>query len=48
MTASTREYREYRVKLGVWVMNQKGRRAKLSADKLAVLAALGLDWVREG
>ncbi|MFJ3099137.1 DEAD/DEAH box helicase [Streptomyces hydrogenans] len=32
------------VKLGVWIMNQKGRRAKLTPDKLAALAALGLDW----
>ncbi|MFJ4633852.1 Helicase associated domain protein [Streptomyces sp. NPDC088847] len=32
------------VKLGVWVMNQKGRRGKLTADKLAALAALGLAW----
>ncbi|MFF8382017.1 Helicase associated domain protein [Streptomyces sp. NPDC015661] len=36
------------VRLGVWIMNQKGRRAKLTADKLAVLAGLGLDWAREG
>ncbi|MFI5816501.1 helicase associated domain-containing protein [Streptomyces sp. NPDC051643] len=33
------------VKLGVWIMNQKGRRAKLTTDRLAALAALGLDWV---
>ncbi|MEV7004691.1 Helicase associated domain protein [Streptomyces sp. NPDC093982] len=32
------------VKLGVWIMNQKSRRAKLNADKLAALADLGLDW----
>lgn len=32
------------VKLGVWIMNQKGRRAKLTTDKLAALAALGLNW----
>jgi hypothetical protein len=32
------------VKLGVWIMNQKGRRAKLATDKLAALAALGLKW----
>ena len=32
------------VKLGVWIMNQKGRRSKLTADKLAALAALGLEW----
>jgi hypothetical protein len=28
----------------VWIMNQKGRRSKLTADKLAALADLGLDW----
>ncbi|MEU9313753.1 Helicase associated domain protein [Streptomyces sp. NPDC048256] len=32
------------VKLGVWIMNQKGRRAKLTADKLHQLAGLGLEW----
>jgi superfamily II DNA or RNA helicase len=32
------------VKLGVWIMNQKGRRAKLTADKLQQLADLGLEW----
>ncbi|MEV4943056.1 helicase associated domain-containing protein [Streptomyces zaomyceticus] len=32
------------VKLGVWIMNQKGRRAKLTTDKLQTLAALGLPW----
>ncbi|MFC8900602.1 DEAD/DEAH box helicase [Streptomyces cinereoruber] len=32
------------VRLGVWVMNQKSRRAKLPADKLTTLADLGLDW----
>jgi hypothetical protein len=32
------------VKLGVWLTNTKTRRAKLTADKLAALAALGLDW----
>ncbi|MFG2409926.1 helicase associated domain-containing protein, partial [Streptomyces brevispora] len=36
------------VKLGVWIMNQKGRRAKLTTDKLAVLAGLGLDWAQTG
>lgn len=35
------------VKLGVWVMNQKSRRAKLTADKLATLAALGLEWAAD-
>ncbi|MEW2728912.1 helicase associated domain-containing protein [Streptomyces albidoflavus] len=40
---------EYPVKLGVWIMNQKGRRAKLTPDKLSALAALGLEWaVTEG
>lgn len=37
---------EYPVKLGVWIMNQKGRRAKLTADKLSTLASLGLEWAR--
>ncbi|MFI9176378.1 helicase associated domain-containing protein [Streptomyces lincolnensis] len=32
------------VKLGVWIMNQKGRRAKLTAAKLQALASLGLAW----
>ncbi|MFG3276013.1 DEAD/DEAH box helicase [Streptomyces luteogriseus] len=32
------------VRLGVWIMNQKGRRGKLTADKLAQLADLGLHW----
>jgi hypothetical protein len=36
------------VRLGVWIMNQKGRRAKLTTDKLAILAALGLEWALEG
>ncbi|MEW2339564.1 helicase associated domain-containing protein, partial [Streptomyces sp. NPDC006682] len=35
---------EHGVKLGVFLTNIKTRRAKLAADKLAVLAALGLDW----
>ncbi|MFD7092001.1 Helicase associated domain protein [Streptomyces sp. NPDC059896] len=39
---------EHPVKLGVWIMNQKGRRAKLTVDKLAALAVLGLEWAREG
>ncbi|MFE6288073.1 Helicase associated domain protein [Streptomyces sp. NPDC057877] len=33
------------VRLGVWIMNQKTRRAKLAPDRLAVLAHLGIDWV---
>ncbi|MQY40678.1 hypothetical protein SRB17_87110 [Streptomyces sp. RB17] len=36
------------VRLGVWIMNQKGRRAKLAPDKLAALADLGLEWALEG
>ncbi|MGK5546694.1 Helicase associated domain protein [Streptomyces sp. URMC 127] len=32
------------VKLGVWIMNQKSRRAKLNTDKLQALATLGLEW----
>ncbi|MCW8103631.1 DEAD/DEAH box helicase [Streptomyces tauricus] len=39
---------EHPVKLGVWIMNQKGRRAKLAVDRLAALADLGLEWAREG
>lgn len=36
------------VKLGVFLSNSKSRRAKLTADKLAAFAALGLEWTREG
>ncbi|MFJ7201106.1 MULTISPECIES: helicase associated domain-containing protein [unclassified Streptomyces] len=32
------------VKLGVFLSNTKTRRAKLTADKLAALAGLGLEW----
>ncbi|MFK4070817.1 helicase associated domain-containing protein, partial [Streptomyces sp. NPDC029674] len=32
------------VRLGVWVMNQKTRRTKLTTDKLTTLANLGLEW----
>ncbi|WP_442812649.1 hypothetical protein [Streptomyces sp. NBC_01210] len=32
------------VKLGVFLSNTKTRRAKLTSDKLAALAALGLEW----
>ncbi|MFC9504785.1 Helicase associated domain protein [Streptomyces sp. NPDC057002] len=32
------------VKLGVFLSNSKSRRAKLTADKLQQLAALGLEW----
>lgn len=35
---------EHPVKLGVFLTNSKTRRAKLTADKLAQLAALGLEW----
>ncbi len=36
------------VRLGVFLSNTKSRRAKLTGDKLAALAALGLDWTRQG
>ncbi|WSK91928.1 Helicase associated domain protein [Streptomyces sp. NBC_01278] len=32
------------VKLGVWISNTRARREKLTADQLAALAALGVDW----
>ncbi|WP_331726642.1 Helicase associated domain protein [Streptomyces uncialis] len=32
------------IRLGVFLSNSKSRRAKLTADKLAALAALGLEW----
>ncbi|WP_411848669.1 helicase associated domain-containing protein [Streptomyces violarus] len=35
---------EHSVKLGVFLSNTKSRRAKLAADKLQALAALGLNW----
>ncbi|WP_443041573.1 helicase associated domain-containing protein [Streptomyces sp. B21-083] len=35
------------VKLGVFLSNTKSRRGKLGTDKLAALAALGLDWAAE-
>jgi hypothetical protein len=35
---------EHAINLGVWVMNLRGRRTKLTADKLQALADLGLDW----
>ncbi|MFD3663124.1 Helicase associated domain protein [Streptomyces sp. NPDC058659] len=35
---------EHTVRLGVFLSNSKSRRAKLTADKLAALAALGLQW----
>ncbi|WP_432139804.1 Helicase associated domain protein [Streptomyces sp. bgisy154] len=34
------------VKLGVWIMNQKSRRSKLTTDKLQQFADLGLEWAR--
>ncbi|MFI6624272.1 Helicase associated domain protein [Streptomyces sp. NPDC050528] len=36
------------VRLGVFLSNSKSRRAKLTVDKLAALAALGLKWAQEG
>ncbi|MFD3504451.1 Helicase associated domain protein [Streptomyces sp. NPDC058678] len=36
------------VKLGVWIMNLKTRRAKLGDDKLQQLADIGLAWASEG
>ncbi|MEK0098573.1 hypothetical protein WDA79_08690 [Streptomyces sp. A475] len=35
---------EHEHKLGVWISNTKTRRDKLSAEQLAALAALGVDW----
>ncbi|MFJ8770231.1 hypothetical protein [Streptomyces clavifer] len=35
---------EHEVKLGVFLTKSKTRRTMLTADKLAVLAALGLKW----
>lgn len=32
------------VKLGVWISNTRTRRDRLTAEQLAVLAALGMDW----
>ncbi|WP_030289018.1 hypothetical protein [Streptomyces catenulae] len=32
------------VKLGVFLSNAKSRRTKLTVDKLAALAGLGLEW----
>lgn len=34
------------VRLGVWIMNQKSRRAKLTTDKLSALAAQGVEWAQ--
>ncbi|MER7834095.1 helicase associated domain-containing protein, partial [Streptomyces sp. NPDC095602] len=38
------EGEEHPVKLGVWLSNTKTRRAKLSTEQRAALAALGLGW----
>ncbi|MFD7283804.1 Helicase associated domain protein [Streptomyces sp. NPDC059862] len=38
---------EHTVKLGVFLSNTKTRRAKLTADKLQQLAALGLHWAAD-
>lgn len=35
---------EHSVRLGVFLSNTKSRRAKLTPDRLAALAGLGLDW----
>ncbi|GDY68954.1 hypothetical protein SAV14893_083470 [Streptomyces avermitilis] len=32
------------IRLGVFLSNSKSRRGKLSADKLAALAILGMEW----
>nr|WP_258177334.1 hypothetical protein [Streptomyces solincola] len=32
------------MKLGVWLSNTKSRRDKLTAQQLAALAALGMEW----
>lgn len=32
------------IKLGVWISNLRSRRDRLTADQLASLAALGVDW----
>ncbi|MFD2621343.1 helicase associated domain-containing protein, partial [Streptomyces chumphonensis] len=34
------------VRLGVWLTNQKARRAKLSEERRTTLAGLGLHWTR--
>ncbi|WP_230211104.1 helicase associated domain-containing protein [Streptomyces kaniharaensis] len=36
--------RTVEIKLGVFLSNAKGRRAKLTAEQFDRLAALGLDW----
>ncbi|MFD3761060.1 Helicase associated domain protein [Streptomyces sp. NPDC058622] len=44
--AVEREAEPVIVKLGVWVSNTKARRDKLTADQLAALAELGVDWAQ--
>ncbi|MFD7340244.1 helicase associated domain-containing protein [Streptomyces violascens] len=36
---------DHEVRLGVWVSNQKSRRAKLNEQQLVQLAEPGMDWV---
>ncbi|MGW1752604.1 hypothetical protein ACWCRD_44910 [Streptomyces sp. NPDC002092] len=35
---------EHPIKLGVFLSNTKSKRSKLTTDKLAALAGLGLEW----
>ncbi|MFJ8398804.1 Helicase associated domain protein [Streptomyces sp. NPDC094144] len=35
---------EHLIKLGIWTMNQKSRRTKLTTNKLTTLANLGIQW----
>jgi hypothetical protein len=35
---------EHAVKLGFWIMNQKGRRGTLTGDRLRALANVGVEW----
>ncbi|MFJ5851301.1 Helicase associated domain protein [Streptomyces sp. NPDC092903] len=35
---------EHLIKLGIWTMNQKSRRTKLTTTKLTTLANLGIQW----
>ncbi|MEU1319543.1 helicase [Streptomyces tibetensis] len=35
---------ETEVRLGVWTTNLKSRRTKLTPEKLAALAGLGVEW----
>jgi hypothetical protein len=34
----------HEVKLGVWIMNQRGRRARLTRERAKALTALGMWW----